>query len=163
MTNEFEYRIVFLVLTVMLIAMRIFFMLRVRQFDTFTRNFLAHHSGGLVVDIGYGLDTRFHRLHDGQITWLGVDLPEVIALRRQWLTDSERCMTIAQSMLEISWLEKVIRIDKPVIFLAEGVFPYFSTAEMKPLVTSMAAHFPAGELVFDAISPFLLKFAKQHQ
>ena len=31
MTNEFEYRIVFLVLTVMLIAMRIFFMLRVRR------------------------------------------------------------------------------------------------------------------------------------
>ena len=129
--------------------------MRVRQFDTFARNFLVHHPGGLVVDIGCGLDTRFHRLDDSQMTWLGVDLPEVIELRRQWLSDSERCMTIAQSMLEISWLDEVARIDKPVIFLAEGVFPYFSTAEVKPLMTAMAARFPAGELVFDAISPFL--------
>ena len=135
--------------------------MRVRQFDTFARNFLVKHTGGLVVDIGCGLDTRFHRLDDGQMKWLGVDLPEVIALRRQWLPDSERCMTIAQSMLEISWLDEVARFNKPVIFLAEGVFPYFSTAEVKPLVTEMAVRFPAGELVFDAVSPSLSWFHNQ--
>ena len=132
--------------------------MRVRQFDTFARNFLAHHPDGLVVDIGCGLDTRFHRLDDGKLAWLGVDLPEVIQLRRQWLPDSERCMTIAQSMLDISWLDEVVKIDKPVIFLAEGVFPYFSAAEVKPLVTAMVARFPASELVFDAIAPSLSWF-----
>src|SRR5512143_32232 len=52
--------------------------MRVRQFDTFARSFLARNPRGLVVDIGCGLDTRFNRLDDGQMTWLGVDLPEVI-------------------------------------------------------------------------------------
>jgi len=132
--------------------------MRVRQFDAFARSFLAHHPGGLVVDIGCGLDTRFHRLDDGLMTWIGIDLPEVIELRKQCLPDSERSKTIAQSMLEVSWLDEVVRFDKPVIFLAEGVFPYFSTAEVKPLLTAMVARFPAGELVFDAISPILSWF-----
>ena len=132
--------------------------MRVRQFDTFARNFLSHHPGGLVVDIGCGLDTRFHRLDDGKLTWLGVDLPEVIQLRRQWLPDSERCVTIAQSMLDIAWLDKVVQTGKPVIFLAEGVFPYFSPVEVRPLITAMAERFPAGELVFDAIAPILSRF-----
>ena len=135
--------------------------MRVRQFDTFARDFLTRNPGGLVVDIGCGLDTRFDRLDDGQMTWLGVDLPEVIALRRQWLPDADCCTTIAQSMLEISWLDEVAHIHKPVIFLAEGVFPYFSTADVKPLLMMMAARFPAGELVFDALSPRMSWFHNQ--
>ena len=58
-------------------------------------------------------------------------------------------------MLEISWLDEVARLNKPVIFLAEGVFPYFSTADVRPLVMEMAKRFPTGELVFDAASPFI--------
>ena len=86
---------------------------------------------------------------------LGVDLPEVIELRRKVLPDGEHCKTIPQSKLEISWLDEIIQLNKPIIFMAEGLFPYFSTANIKPLVMAMAAHFPAGELVFDAASRFI--------
>jgi O-methyltransferase involved in polyketide biosynthesis len=129
--------------------------MRTRQFDTFSSAFLTRNPGGLVVDIGCGLDTRFDRLDDGQMTWLGLDLPEVIDLRRKVLPDSERCKTIAQSMLDISWLDDVSQYNKPVIFLAEGVFPYFCTADVKPMIMAMAERFPIGELVFDAASPFI--------
>jgi len=129
--------------------------MRARQFDTFARDFLARHPGGLVVDLGCGLDTRFNRLDDGRMSWLGLDLPEVIELRCKYLPDSERCRTIAQSMLELSWLDEISRLNKPAIFLAEGVFPYFSTTDVKPMVVAMAARFPEGELVFDAASPFI--------
>jgi O-methyltransferase involved in polyketide biosynthesis len=129
--------------------------MRARQFDLFARDFLARNPSGLVVDIGCGLDTRFNRLNNGQAIWLGIDLPEVITLRRKYLPDEERCKTIAQSMLEISWLDEIVKFNKPVIFLAEGVFPYFSTANIKPMVQAMAERFPSGELVFDAASPFI--------
>jgi len=79
----------------------------------------------------------------------------VIELRRKVLPDGERSKTIAQSMLELSWLDQVARVNKPAIFLAEGVFPYFSTADVKPMVLALAARFPAGELIFDAASPFI--------
>jgi O-methyltransferase involved in polyketide biosynthesis len=131
--------------------------MRARQFDTFSRQFLVRNPGGLVVDLGCGLDTRFNRLDDGQLTWLGIDLPEVIELRRTVLPDDERCKTIPCSMLETSWLDEVSRQNKPVIFLAEGVFPYFSTATVKPILMEMALRFPAGELVFDAASPFITR------
>ncbi len=58
-------------------------------------------------------------------------------------------------MLETSWLDRVGEYQKPVIFLAEGVFPYFSTANIKPMLAAMADRFPQGELVFDAASPFI--------
>jgi O-methyltransferase involved in polyketide biosynthesis len=129
--------------------------MRVRQFDRFARGFLERHPDGLIVDIGCGLDTRFDRLDDGRVHWLGVDLPEVIELRRKLLPDADRCATIPQSMLETSWLQEVVRLRKPVIFLAEGVFPYFRPEAVKPLVREMAARFPQGELVFDAAAPFI--------
>ena len=129
--------------------------MRVRQFDTFARNFLARNPGGLVVDIGCGLDTRFDRLDDGHMSWLGLDLPEVIDLRRQCLPDADRCKTIPQSMFDLSWLDEVERMDSPVIFLAEGVFPYFSTDDVKPMLLEMVRRFPSGELVFDAMAPFM--------
>lgn len=129
--------------------------MRVRQFDAFARDFLARNPNGLVVDLGCGLDTRFDRLDDGQIYWIGVDLPEVIELRRKVLPNGARCKTIPQSILEVSWLDEVGQLKKPVIFLAEGVFPYFSTDDVKPLVMEMGRRFPTGELVFDAASPFI--------
>jgi O-methyltransferase involved in polyketide biosynthesis len=37
------------------------------------------HPEGLVVNLGAGLDTRFYRLDNGTITWIDIDLPEVVA------------------------------------------------------------------------------------
>jgi O-methyltransferase involved in polyketide biosynthesis len=74
-----------------------------------------------------------------------VDLPEVIELRRKLLPDGQRCKTIAQSMLEVAWLEEVERKHIPVIFLAEDVFPYFSSSEIRPLLMSIKLRFPHSE------------------
>jgi len=135
---------------------RLFSVMRMRQFDTFARAFLARNPGGLVVDIGCGLDTRYYRLEDGQMHWLGLDLPEVIRLRQQWLPNTDRCKSIAKSMFDLEWLDEAQQINKPVIFLAEGVFPYFSTRDVKPMLIAMTERFPTGELVFDAMAPFVL-------
>jgi O-methyltransferase involved in polyketide biosynthesis len=135
---------------------RLFSVMRMRQFDTIARSFLARNPGGLVVDIGCGLDTRFFRLDDGQMNWLGLDLPEVISLRQQWLPNLDRCESIAKSMLDLEWLDEVQKINKPAIFLAEGVFPYFCTHEVKPMIMAMAKRFPVGELVFDAMAPWVM-------
>lgn len=129
--------------------------MRVRQFDGYAQAFRASHPDALVVDIGCGLDTRFYRLDDGKLRWLGVDLPEVIELRRRLLPDGERCQTLAQSIFELSWLDVAAQLDRPTIFLAEGIFPYFSSKDLKPLLQVLVERFPGGELVFDGISPFM--------
>ena len=129
--------------------------MRVRKFDSLARGFLERHPAGLIVDMGCGLDTRFDRLDNGQRYWVGIDLPEVIDLRRRLLPDGPRCQSIAGSMFDPAWLETVGRLGRPAIFLAEGVFPYFSTGELRPLVEALQRRFPQGELAFDALSPRL--------
>jgi O-methyltransferase involved in polyketide biosynthesis len=131
-----------------------FTVMRVRQFDSYARAFLTFNPQGLVVDIGCGLDTRFDRLDNGEMTWLGFDLPEVIDLRHRFLPDGERCRSLAHSMFDLTWLDTVAQMNKPIIFMAEGVFPYFTKAEIKPVVTTLAGRFHGGELVFDALSSF---------
>lgn len=131
-----------------------FTVMRARRFDHYTRSFLAVHPDGLVVDIGCGLDTRFDRLDNGSMSWLGLDLPEVIGLRHRFLPDSNRCCVIAKSMLDLSWLEEVARLNKPTIFLAEGVFVYFTEDQVKPLIITLVERFSGNELVFDALSRF---------
>jgi O-methyltransferase involved in polyketide biosynthesis len=128
----------------------------VRQFDLYTRTFLNANPDGLVVDIGCGLSTRFDRLDNGQMSWLGLDLPEVIELRQHLLPDTERCHSLACSMLDLVWLDTVAQMQKPVIFLAEGVFPYFTEAEVKRVITAMSARFPGAELVFDGYSSIVV-------
>ncbi|GER79188.1 MAG: hypothetical protein DPW21_00340 [Anaerolineae bacterium] len=138
-----------------------FVAMRARQFDRFARSFLDRNPGGLVVDIGCGLDTRFDRLDNGQMTWLGLDLPEVIELRRGYLKDAERCQTLAHSMFDLTWLDVVAQMNKPVIFLAEGVFSYFTETEVKGVITALAASFPGAELVFEAYSSLTVNTHKR--
>ena len=66
-------------------SQQVFTMMRTRQMDRRVRSFLAAHPNSVVVDIGCGLDSRFERVDNGQVIWLDLDLPEVIALRRQFV------------------------------------------------------------------------------
>ena len=59
--------------------------LRARKYDAYVRNFLAQHPDGVVVNLGCGLDTRFYRVDNGRFHLYDLDLPEVIALKRQLL------------------------------------------------------------------------------
>lgn len=127
-------------------------LMRARQFDHYASAFLSANPQGAVIDIGCGLDTRFDRLDNGLMTWLGLDLPEVIELRRCFLPDTERCQLLACSMFNFTWLDVVARMKKPVIFLAEGVFPYFAEDEVYAVVKALIERFPGAELVFDALS-----------
>ena len=61
--------------------------LRVLAFDREVRRFLTGHPGGTVVALGEGLETQFWRVDDGRLTWLTVDLPETVTVRRALLPD----------------------------------------------------------------------------
>ncbi len=132
--------------------------MRVREFDRRTRDFLGRHPEGVVVHIGCGLDTRLERVDNGQVTWYDLDLPEVIALRRQLIAEAERCHVLGCSVFEESWLETVsAHASRPFLFLAEGVFPYFEEAQVKALFLTFTQRFPGAELVCDAMSPLMVR------
>lgn len=132
--------------------------MRVREFDRRTRDFLGRHREAVVVHIGCGLDTRFERVDNGQVTWYDLDLPEVIALRRQLIAEGDRRRYLGCSVFDSSWLADVsVHASRPFLFLAEGVFPYFEEEQVKGLFLTLAARFPGGELVCDAMTPFMVR------
>ncbi len=136
---------------------QVFTLMRVREFDQQVQAYLARHSAAIVVHIGCGLDSRFERVDDGRVTWYDLDLPEVIALRRQLLAESGRCHFIGCSVFDESWLEMIdAHAPAPVLFIAEGVFPYFTEAQVKSLFLKFMERFPGAELVCDAMTPLML-------
>jgi len=141
---------------------RLVLILKSREFDRFARDFLGCHPDAVVVHIGCGLDTRFERVCSGQpengrVEWYDLDLPEVIDLRRELIGgEGRRYHLLAGSVLEDEWLVAVVQhLPRPFLFLAEGVFMYFTEAQVKSLVLRLKDRFPAAELVLDAYSPFM--------
>ncbi len=107
------------------------YLLRMREFDRRARAFLAEHPAGTIVDLGCGLDTRCERIDNGQMAWCGLDLPEVIALRRELLDETPRSHFIGCSVLDFSWLDALGaqpgwrgQRGRPVLFLAEALLVY---------------------------------------
>jgi O-methyltransferase involved in polyketide biosynthesis len=129
-------------------------MMRTRQFDRWASAFLGSHPGGMIVDIGCGLDARPARVDDGKRLWFGLDFPEVIELRRRLLPESPRERLIGGSVLDGVWMETIAAEKRPVLFIAEGVLPYLKDEEVRRVILLLAEGFPGGELAFDAINRF---------
>jgi O-methyltransferase involved in polyketide biosynthesis len=134
-------------------SMRIIF---TREMDRYARDFLGRHPRAVVVHIGCGLDSRFDRVDNGLVEWYDLDVPDVIGLRRKLIGDEgRRYHVLGCSVLEDAWLEAVrVHSQHPFLFLAEGVFMYFTEAQVKSLVLTLRDHFPGAELVFDSWTPF---------
>jgi O-methyltransferase involved in polyketide biosynthesis len=134
------------------------FILRLREFDRMGRDFLARHPQAVVVHIGCGLDTRFERLDNGQVEWYDLDLPAVIILRQNLLPNPcERYHHLACSVFDEDWIEVVNAFrQRPFLFIAEGVLPYFEEVQVRSLVLRIKEHFPGAELVCDAHRPFMV-------
>jgi len=132
--------------------------LRVRQFDRFASKFLDDHPYGVVVHIGCGLDTRFERSDNGLVEWFDLDLPEVVELRRRLIGDEGgRYHLLSCSVLDPTWIEKVKPWrQRPFLFLAEGVLPYFEEHQVKALVRQLLEVFPGSQIVFDAHAPWAI-------
>lgn len=137
--------------------------LRMKKFDSHVRDFLVRHPEGVIVHIGCGLDTRFERVcseqpDNGQVEWFDLDMPDVIALRQKFLDNqNSRYHLLPASVFDKDWLEEVSRLKpRPCMLLAEGVLPYFETAQVKGLFLRLKENFPGCELVCDAQTSFMI-------
>jgi O-methyltransferase involved in polyketide biosynthesis len=128
--------------------------LRVRTVDTALRRVLAGAPDATVVALGEGFETQFWRVDDGRLRWLTLDLPDVVAVRREVLPDGPRNQTLAGSALDTEWIAHVDR-ERPVIITAQGLLPYFNRDEVHRLLTAWARLLPGAWLLFDAVTAHL--------
>ena len=113
----------------------------------------------MIVDLGCGLDTRFERVDNGQAEWYGLDLPEVIELRRELLDETPRSHFIGCSVLDFSWMDSLsCQAGKQLLFLAEAMLVYLEEADVKRLVQTLAERFPGADLACEVYSPVVVRF-----
>lgn len=123
---------------------------RAAMFDRLLRRWLARHPGGQVVELGCGLETQFHRVDDGQVNWLSIDLPEVIRAREALLTPNPRLRHLGHSVLDLAWMDQV-DASRGVFITAQGLFVYFDEAEVRRLVQALTGRFPGASLLISTV------------
>jgi O-methyltransferase involved in polyketide biosynthesis len=113
--------------------------------DDQVKTFVASNPDALIVNLGAGLDTRFHRLDDGKIAWIELDLPRVIAFRQNLgePTNPRHTFLAASIFDKDHWIPEVKRRGRSrVLFIAEGLFPYFTEAQHREIFGWLADNFP---------------------
>ena len=95
--------------------------------------------------------------------WFDLDLPDVIALRKQLLPESERNRYVACSVFESAWMDLVDAPGAgPFLFVSEAALVYFEEAPVRDLVVSIHRRFPGAELVTDGATPLMARIDNLH-
>lgn len=123
--------------------------IRTRIFDEIALRFLEQYPEGAIVEIGCGLNTRFERIDNGRASWFELDLPDSIALRRLFFEDSPRRTMIAGSVIDEAWMDPVLKLGKPTLFLSEAVIIYLQESQVKQAIVQIASKFPGAWLATD--------------
>ncbi len=134
---------------------------RALHIDKLVRQFIAEHPRATIVNLGCGMDTTFSRIDNGKILFYELDLPDVIALRKNFFHDSDRHKSIASSFLETDYFDQ-IEVRDGLLFLSGGVFMYFSEEQIKKFFIRLANYFEECEVYFDTLTPRGMKMAEKY-
>lgn len=123
--------------------------LRAKMLDDRVRAFVQRHSDAVVVDLGAGLDSGYHRVAPPPtVDWYSIDLPGIIAVRDQALPAAPHAHSVAASLTETGWADG-IPADRPTMLVADGLFAFLTEPEIVGIYRHITDHFGAGELAFN--------------
>lgn len=125
---------------------------RAKYFDDSIIEFCQKHDNVVVVNVGCGLDTRYQRIGSvANAEYYEVDLPDVITLRKQLISETEKDHFIAGSVLDDDWIDqlKADHVDGNFIFVFEGVLMYFNPTQVKDIINRIGSRFKGAELYFE--------------
>jgi O-methyltransferase involved in polyketide biosynthesis len=136
--------------------------LRTRIHDRWVERWLAEHPTGTVVEIGAGLNTRSERLDNGQARWFELDLPDVIELRHQFFTETDRRRMLAASVLDDTWCDEVLATGGPWFLAAEAILIYLQDAQVADVVRTLGTRFAGSPLSFDTWDSWMRDHQEEH-
>jgi O-methyltransferase involved in polyketide biosynthesis len=135
--------------------------LRSQWFAQTTRRFFERHPEGLCVNLGCGLNASFEQVADaggGRFTWIDLDLPEVIAIRRQFFIETARRRIMEGDITESSLFHTLPwAAGEPALIVAEGLLYYLKPMQVEAFLSAQAEAADARraeiEIAFDYVSP----------
>ena len=133
-----------------------YIVLRAQKFDQVVRDFIQKHPNAVVVNIGCGLDNRFERVDNKKILYYDLDLPDIISIKKEIFPETDRYKYFSTSVFSTDWIQEVPK-DRPVLFLAEGVFMYCEESDVRSLFGNLEQHFQSFEFLFEVVKADWLK------
>lgn len=119
--------------------------------------FFTLHPDGQMVSLGIGLCNRRARLANIDAPFYGVDIPEVIELRKEVIADDD-VKLIDGSLTTPTWLSQ-IPPERPTLVVAEGVLMYLPLADINALLVRIGDRFGNDTtFVADAFGVMMIKF-----
>ncbi len=136
---------------------------RYYNMDKMIIKFIKEHKICNIIFLGVGLETAYDRITKkcglGEVNYYGIDLPEVIEIRKEYFGERKQETLIAGDMFEMEWKEQ-IDTSVPTFLVVSGVFQYFFEDKIIEFIKNLKKEFPYGELIFDtAREKSGLKFA----
>ena len=106
--------------------------------DHVVGSFTSRHPHAQIVDLGAGLSTRFQRIDNGMLTWIDVDVPEIIALRETLFPFCDRRRTVGVEVGSPGWMDRLALRRAPTLVVAEGMFNYLPAASLSAVLADFA-------------------------
>jgi O-methyltransferase involved in polyketide biosynthesis len=113
------------------------------------RHFVGDHPDAVVVDLGAGLDSGFHRVAPpATVDWYSVDLPGIVGVRDAALPSAPNAHSVPTSLTDEHWPD-AIPADRPTILVADGLFAFLTEPQIIAIFRRITEHFGSGELAFN--------------
>ena len=125
---------------------------RYYNLDQMTRDFISRAAGPCnIINLGAGLETAYFRIKSETAVFHEIDLPEVIASRRQVLGEQAREVLTGGDLFRPQEWAQGINTAWPSLLIVSGVFQYFHKTDIL-----------RGELIFDAANQTGLRYANRY-
>jgi O-methyltransferase involved in polyketide biosynthesis len=100
----------------------------------------------------------YWRIHSDSCTYIELDLPEIIDLKKEILENQIPYEMIACSVLDTSWLDTITESSNGYfLFLAQGLLYYLPREGIVHLFQALSAKVTKSELYFDLIPRFFTR------
>jgi O-methyltransferase involved in polyketide biosynthesis len=134
---------------------------RYYNLDSMARAFIKKNGKCNVVYPGAGFETAYYRLNEPDAVFYELDLPDVIAARREVLGEQTNDLLIAGDMFDMEWTKQ---IDKsvPTLLIVSGVFQYFREDVVIRFINDVKKVFLNVELIFDATNETGITYANKY-
>jgi len=139
--------------------------LRSRYLDRVVEGFVNSYENPVVVFGGCGLDPRVNRVKsDKQYIAYELDLPEVIAYRKELLPATENDRHLSASLFDTEWMKRLAHDHEEAqfLFVVEGVLMYFEESIVRKFMCDISHYFPGSMLYLERMGSFMAQGTKYH-
>ena len=123
---------------------------RVKYFDKITNDYISNNPSCTVINLACGFDTRYWRINNKNCKFIELDLPEVIALKKEVFKEQINYELIGCSILDVSWIDKVtLNGNNNILILAEGIFMYLPKQDVILLLQTISQRFNNSQIIVE--------------